>query len=434
MNTTRRSTLKAMALGVAALATASACGSDDSDTSTDENVELAFWAWAPNIDQVVELWNSSHPKIHVTVSKQAQGDELVTKLLTAAKAGNAPDLFQAEYQMLPTFVSNDAALDISEQVGDLKSEFADGVWQQVTLGTDAVYAIPQDSAPMMLYYRADLFTQYGLTVPTTWDEFATCAAQLRAKDSTKYLTTFSAADPGCFAGLAQQAGASWWGISGESWKVSVNDSATKKVAEYWGNLVSSGVIDNKPMYTADWNTALNTGTLLAWPSAIWAPGVLEGNAADTKDKWAMAEMPQWTAGEHKTGSWGGSSTAISTNCKHVAAAAEFATWLNTDATATEALVKQSAIYPAASSAQSGSALSTPPTFFSQQTDFYTLAKTIAATAAGFTWGPNVNVTYSSFKDSFNAAITNNSSFTAALDTMQTTTVDDMKKNGFTVSE
>ncbi|MBN1174370.1 MAG: sugar ABC transporter substrate-binding protein [Micromonosporaceae bacterium] len=431
-----RHTIKIIAVAVA-LATLAACGSDsssDPDATSSEKVELTFWSWAPNIDKVVDLWNADHPNIHVTVSKQAQGDELVTKLLTSAKAGNPPDLFQAEYQALPTFVSNDVVADVTKYAKSAKSKFSDGLWQQVTLGGDALYAIPQDSGPMMLYYRADLFEKFGLSVPKTWDEFATVARQLREKDSSRYLTTFSSADPGWFAGLSQQAGASWWGISGDSWKVSVNDAATKKVAEYWGDLVASGAVDNKPMYTADWNKALNDGTLLAWPSAIWAPGVLEGNAADTKGKWSMTEMPQWTAGEHKTGNWGGSSTAIAAKSKHLKQAAEFAVWLNTDATATEALVKQASIYPACRDAQSGSAFSTPPAFFSQQTDFYATAKTIADGAAGFTWGPNVNVTYSTYKDSFNKAITEKTAFAAAVDAMQTATVSDMEKNGFKISK
>jgi len=167
----------------------------------------------------------------------------VTKVLTASKAGNPPDLFQAEYQALPTLVSNNAAADLKKYVGSTKSAFADGVWQQVTLGTDSVYGIPQDAGPMMLYYRADIFTQLGLQVPTTWDQFAQLAQQVRVKDPKRYLTTFSTGDPGWFAGLAQQAGASWWSVSGTTWKVTIDDAATKKVADYWGNLVNTGVID-----------------------------------------------------------------------------------------------------------------------------------------------------------------------------------------------
>jgi multiple sugar transport system substrate-binding protein len=184
------------------------------------------------------------------------------------------------------------------------------------------------------------------------------------------------------------------------------------------------------MYTPQWNTALNTGALLAWPSAVWGPGVLAGNAASTLGKWSMAPLPQWTAGERRTGSWGGSTTAVMAKSKHQAEAAQFAVWLNTDPAATTGLVTAGALYPAASDAQSGPALQKPPAFFAQQTDFYTLAKQIAGTTAGFTWGPDVNVTYSSYNDAFGKAITQKTPFSAAVDQMQATTVADMRKSGF----
>jgi multiple sugar transport system substrate-binding protein len=422
-----------LAVALSACLVAAGCSSGTKSSSdADQKVNLTFWSWVPNIDKVVALWNAAHPDIHVDVSKQAQGDDEVTKVLTAAKAGNPPDLFQAEYQALPTLVSNDVAADLKKQTAAIRSHFADGVWQQVTLGTDAVYGIPQDSGPMMLYYRGDLFQQYGLTVPKTWDEFAALAATVRQKAPKSYLTTFSSGDPGWFAGLAEQAGAQWWSVSGKTWKVNVNDAATRKVADFWGNLVNQGLIDKQPMYTPEWNKALNDGTLLAWPSAVWGPGVLAGNAADTKGKWTMAPLPQWSAGENKTGNWGGSSTAIAAKSKHLDAAVQFAIWLNTDPQATAALVTQGGLYPADRAAQSGPALSAPPDFFAQQTNFYQLAKQIADTAAGVIWGPDVNVTYATYKDAFGKVITSRGAFSSAVDTMQQATVDDMKKNGFTV--
>jgi len=122
--------LLAVAVGASLLAACSSGSGTSSTPSTNPNekVELAFWTWVPNIDKVVSLWNTAHPNIHVTASNQAQGDEEVTKVLTAAKAGNAPDLFQAEYQALPTLVSNDVAADIKAQTTDVKSHFADGVF------------------------------------------------------------------------------------------------------------------------------------------------------------------------------------------------------------------------------------------------------------------------------------------------------------------
>ncbi|MEU5275590.1 extracellular solute-binding protein [Streptomyces asoensis] len=425
----------AVALGATAL---TACGSSDDDGGAESGpVSLTYWTWTPGMDKVVDLWNKGQGKkdrITVTVKKQASGDTLVTKILTAHKAGKAPDLVQAEYQALPTLVSNDALADIAKNVGDAKSKFAGGVWQQTTLGTDAVYAVPQDIGPMMFYYRADLFKKYGLKVPMTWEQFAQTARDLKKKAPDTDLTTFSANDSGLFAGLAQQAGAKWWTTSGDKWKVGIDDAASKKVADFWGGLVKEGAIDNQPMYTPAWNKALNTGKQIAWVSAVWAPGTLTTAAPDTKGKWAMAPLPQWSNSDDVTGSWGGSSTAVTTDSEHKEAAAKFAAWLNTDGDALNALAKEGGIYPASTSAQLSGAFTTPPDYFSNQPDFYTTAARIAKTTAPSAWGPNVNVAYTTFKDAFGAAAKDKSDFSAALAKMQSDTVADLKKQGFEVSE
>jgi multiple sugar transport system substrate-binding protein len=422
-------------LAAALMMTTSACSSDDqkdSAAAAGEKVALTYWSWAPNMDKVVAGWNAAHPDIQVTVNKQDGGDAAVTKLLTAIKAGSgAPDVMQAEYQKIPTLVSANAIADIAKQAGSLKSQFSDSAWNGVTLGSESVYGVPQDSGPMMFFYRSDLFDKFGVKVPTTWDEYAAAARKIHKADPKKYLGTFSAADPGWFAGLSQQAGASWWGVQGDAWSVKIDDAATQKVASYWGGLVQEGAVLNTPMYTPDWNAALNDGSQVGWLGAVWGPGVLEGNAAKTKGKWKAAPLPQWDAATPANGNWGGSATSVTTQSKHKDQAAQFTAWLNTDPAAIKALVTEANVYPAATSA-TASALTSPPAFFSNQPDYFTIAAEAAKVTNPFTYGPDVNVAYSAYSDAFGKAAESKQAakFTAALTTMQQTTTDDMKNTGF----
>ena len=432
--------IAAAVTAAAALALAAGCSASGtpqparSESAASGPVKLNYWAWAPNLDKVVATWNKDHPDIQVTVNKQDGGDAAVTKLLTAIKAGSgAPDLMQAEYQKIPTLVAADALADLSD-VGakDLSGQFPEATWNSVTLGGDAVYAIPQDSGPMMFYYRADVFEKLGIQVPKTWDEYAAAARKIHAADSKQYLGTFSASDAGWFTGLTQQAGASWWSIDGDAWGVAIDSPPSQKVASYWGDLVEEGVIDNTPMYTPEWNADLNSGNQVGWVSAVWAPGVLEGNAAKTKGKWRAAELPQWDAAAPSNGNWGGSSTAVTSQSKHKPQAMEFMKWLNTDPAAVKALAQTSGIYPAVSNA--GDAFSSPPAFFADQADFWDIAGKAASTTAPFTYGPNVNVAFSAYNDTFAKAAQAKkaSAFTEALTAVQTTTVEDLKRSGFTV--
>ena len=145
-------TAMALAASVALLA---ACNSGTDPAQPAEKVNLTFWTWVPNIDAVVAKWNAANPNIQVTASNQAQGDELVTKLLTADQAGNPPDLVQAEYQALPTLVSKDALADVSAEVAGAEDDFAEGVWRTPGGGikrgavhgtTDAIGELPAEDA------------------------------------------------------------------------------------------------------------------------------------------------------------------------------------------------------------------------------------------------------------------------------------------------
>jgi multiple sugar transport system substrate-binding protein len=439
----RRGFLRGVAgVGAAATIPALLAGCGGSDTAkpsaakkgdADAAAKLTFWTWATNIEKVVAIWNTKNPTQHVTVSAQAQGDALLTKIVTAHRAGSPPDLIHAEYQALPVLITSGVTADVTALADSIKGAFTDGTWNLTSFG-GKTYAIPQDVGPMMLYYREDLFDQMGLDVPTTWDEFGATAEKVRTKDSKRYLGTFSSGDPGWFAGLSEQAGANWWVNSNGTWTVTINDAPTKKVASFWGDLVNAGTLSGKPMYTPEWNKSMSDGTLLAWPSAVWGAGVLEGVAPTTLGKWKMVAMPQWDAAAPASGYWGGSATAIAAKSKQKPQAEKFVKWLNTDPEALEAFVSFGGIYPAAIKGQLVPALDKAPKMMPNQPSFFADAAAIAKTARGFSWAPNVNVTYSSYRDLFAKAIQTKADFAGAVDQLQAASVADLKKQGFEVKE
>jgi multiple sugar transport system substrate-binding protein len=422
----------AVVCGAAALALASGCSSGGPPgPAASQKVTLTFWSWVPNMDKIVAVWNKANPDIQIKFTEASGGDAELSKLLTAGKAKDMPDLAQIEYQSLPTMVSNGYLADISSYAGDLKSDYPSGIWKQVTLGTGALYGVPQDSAPLAFFYRKDIFAQYHLAVPTTWAQYAAEAVQLHNDDKSLYMGDTAATDAGLFAGLSQQAGAQWWSSSGSSWSVGIDSAASQKVASFWGNLVQESAVDNQTAWTASWDKSFADSEYASWIAAVWAPGDLESSAANTSGDWAMAPLPQWTAGASVDGDWGGSATSVTSDSQHPQQAAEFISWLNHSAQGTSLLVSDGAIYPAALSAESSSGL--PAQTFMAQPDFYTLAKQYSAESAAATWGPDVDVAYSDFSSDFTSSVSTGSGYLSALATLQSSVVKDMKSGGFTVS-
>jgi multiple sugar transport system substrate-binding protein len=433
----RRAAAATAALAAGLLLTTAACGGgkkagDGAAATSGGKVTLSFWDWDPNMDKVVATWNAGHPGIQVKLSNPAGGDQLVAKMITAHQAGNGPDIAKVEYQSLPALVAKGVVRDITGWTRDTVTKY-DRSTLASTVFQGKVYGVPQDVAPLMLFYRTDLFARYGLKVPTTWDEYAATAQQVRAKAPKAYLTNFDAADPGWFTGLAQQAGANWWSADGDTWKVDIDSPQTRKVADYWQHLVAAGDIAKNPSFSPQWNKQMNDGTLLTWISGAWAPAQLGGIAPATKGKWAVAPLPAWTPGDTTTGIWGGSATTVTTDSAHPKEAAEFASWLNTDDAAVTEQVKQINVYPAAEAGRALPVLQAAPAFFPDQPDFYAEVKKAAPGARSFPmWGPDVTVTFTGYTDGFSRALQSGGSFDAALSSMQSAATADLKKQGFTV--
>src|SRR5260370_37561651 len=129
-------------------------------------VTITFWSWVPKLQDEVNLFEKSHPDIKVNLVKAGQGTPEYTKLPTALKANSgAPDVVQIEFQYMPTFELTGKLVDLSQYgANSIKNDFVPWTWSQVSQG-DKVYAIPQDSGPMGLLYRKDIFYQYHLSVP-----------------------------------------------------------------------------------------------------------------------------------------------------------------------------------------------------------------------------------------------------------------------------
>ena len=166
-------------------------------------------------------------------------------------------------------------------------------------------------------------------------------------------------------------------------------------------------------------------------SAAWAPGVLEGNAGSTAGSWRMSTIPQWEPGANATGNRGGSATSVVVGSDHQAEAVRFAEWMNTSAEGVLALVEDSGVFPA-DLANAEAALEAPPEFFSHQPDFYERSTHNADGVEPFTFGSNVNVTYSLFNDAFGIATrtATAAAFEGAVTTVHEGTVADLENQGY----
>ena len=416
------------------MAPLAACGGGSSSSSTSSGpVNLTFWSWVPGIDKSVAEFNSTHPGIQVKWVNVGAGPAEYDKLYTAIKANNEPDLGQVEFQLLPTFETTGSLVDMSQYgASSLKDKFVPWTWSQVTIG-NAVYAIPEDSGPIALFYRSDIFKKYNLPVPTTWAQYADDAAKLHAANSSDYITDFPPKEPGWFTGLVWQAGGRFFRINGQSWKVAINDSASQQVATYWQDLINKKLVKTEPDFTNGWYHDLQTGTVATWVSAVWGASTISTNAPQASGKWSVAPMPQWQAGQNVTGNWGGSTTVLFKNSQHPKEATEFAMWLNSNQKSLDEMIKGASIYPAYEPSLDSPLLNGPQPYYGNEVIGKVFRDSSSHVDVNFQWGPTINQVYTDLGDNFANAINGKGTLNDALTAVQQSTVSFMQKQGFTVS-
>jgi multiple sugar transport system substrate-binding protein len=411
-----------------------ACGGPSTPATTSGPVTITFWSWVPNLQTEVSLFEQSHPNIKVKLLNVGAGGTEYTKLTTALKAGTgAPDVTQIEFQFLPQYELTGKLVDLSQYgANNYKSNFVPWTWSQVT-NNGKVYAIPQDSGPMGILYRQDIFQKYNLPVPTTWAQFAQEAVALHKANPKIFITDFPASDGGWFTGLVWQAGSQPFVVNGTNIKIDINDAAAVQVANFWGNLIKQGALDTEADFATDWYGGLSNGTIASWITAAWAPTDLASSASKTTGLWRAAPLPQWTAGGSASANWGGSTDAVTTYSKYPAQAAQFVEWLNTNQQSVSDLALKAFLFPTQTGELNDPAFSAPVAFYGNQTVNQVFAQSSQNVVTTFQWSPFQDYVYTQLQNQLASAVSGKITFTQALQNTQNSVVSYAQAQGFTVT-
>ncbi len=334
-------TLATATVGIAAGASLVACSSGpggSADSGTAEDLEKALqtessitvWAWAPAVEDIAKAFEEKYPKITVNVENVGTGNDQYTKLQNAIKAGSgAPDVAQIEYYALPQFALGNSLADLSKfGFDDLEDKFTASTWNSVNLN-DKLYALPQDSGPMAMFYRKDVFDKYGIAVPETWDQYIAAAKTIHDADPNAYITN-DTGDAGFTTSMIWQAGGKPYTVDGENVGINLQDEGSKKWADKWNQLVEGGYVAQTSSWSDEWFRGLSDGSIATLIIGSWMPGNLEGQAPDGSGQWRVAPMPQYEAGGTATAENGGGGDAVLEQSKNKLVAAAFLKYMNAE--------------------------------------------------------------------------------------------------------
>jgi multiple sugar transport system substrate-binding protein len=191
-----------------------------------------------------------------------------------------------------------------------------------------IYGTPQDSGAIGFFYRQDLFDQYGIEVPVTWEDFAVQARKFKAAAPE---LEFNAPPLGYalwWVGLVWQSGAKMFDYHDGNWYIDFTNPVAEQVFEFWGELIDDGIINPTMWWNADWYNSLNMGTTATVLNGCWFAEWLRYNAPDSEGQWRVIAPPNFDPSKPHNGMLGGSGFYVTAHSKNPEAAAIFVNWLN----------------------------------------------------------------------------------------------------------
>ena len=369
----------AMGAAVAMLASVAACGAgsdgaqDKADSAagitmddvnaaltSDTDITLNYWTWRTDIEQpLIDAFQKKYPHIKVNVTSTGAASDHYTKFQNVVKSGkDIPDVVQLEYDYLPQYAVTGALLNFSDpsiekEMGGL---YNDAAWSSSHV-SDGLYGTPFDQGPEIMFVRHDVLDQYGIEVPTTWEEFEQAGIALHKADPNKYMSFIDTTDVRYMAQIIRSSGAIPWTVNGvENVELSMTDKKVQEAVDFIQRLIDEDVLEPVANKSDEYNRGFAEGR---W--AVQFDGCWKGTSfASQQPQLAGGKMlpyltPAWGDGSdgHLVGEVGGSMIAVTsaTAKEKQAAAIAFANYLCSDEESVKTIEDMGSVFLAATSFQ-----------------------------------------------------------------------------------
>lgn len=400
---------------------------------TGPEATITMWAWTSNENYSIAAFEKAYPKIHVKWSNFGVD---YTKILTSTTAGKGlPDVIMSEYTYAPQFMEYGSFQPINKWVPkSLYLKYFPESSLKWTSLNGKIYGTPQDSGAMVMLYRRDIFKKYGLTLPTTWQEFAQDAKKLHSENPSISFTTVPNNWVIWPVGMVWQAGGKMFDHTNGKWYLDFTNPTAKKVFDYWGNLLNEKAVKFDTWWTADWYKEIDQGKLAVIISGAWSPEWVSLNSPKTSGDWGVAPLPQWDSSNPHNGEMGGSGFYVSSQSKHPQAAALFVLWLNSQQQSLRYLNQKSQLAALVSNvfttnvAPSLENVEYP--YFNGQKIVPVVVKANDQVNTAFTWLPIMDYVQSSMETQFKNVINGKESFIDSINGWQKDVANFMRKQGF----
>ena len=320
----------AMTVGMVTGCVTSGGDTEKSASGEDENT-LTVWAWDQTFNiyamkEAEKIYQKDHPDFKLDIV-ETPWDDMQTQLGTIVGAGDyskLPDICLMQDFAYQKYVTTypDLYQDITDSGIDF-SQFAEGKLAASTVDGKN-YGVPFDNGAEIACYRKDILDQAGYTMDDLtdidWDQFIKIGEDVY--DKTGYsLLSVQAGSSDLIYQMLQSAGLSTWTEDNKP-DIAGNENIKQciKIYQEMVNKHVLAVVNSWDEYIATFTSGKTAGVI----NGCWILASVQ-TATDQSGKWGLTNMPKLPGVSTATNysNQGGSTWAITTNCKNTKLAEDF---------------------------------------------------------------------------------------------------------------
>lgn len=286
-----------------------------------ENVTIRVWSWDGAIQQLeytAEAYKANHPEVEFvfeTISSSTIYDKLTTMLVSGE---GLPDVVCLEGEMFATYAAKfpNRFADFTGMVNEadfLASKVAECTIDGKLLG------LPWDAAPIMMFYRADIFEEAGVNPDSivTWEDYIEAGKIIKEKTGKSMSASRFSSDNTMLRAILYSQNATFFDADGN---LTVDTPEMEKALQLCQDMYDAGIID----VGVDWSdyiAKLGSGNIATDVQAAWIMGTMMSDCPEGDGKWRAAPAPRFDENSDYVGTNGGSMYAVTATDAAVKAAA-----------------------------------------------------------------------------------------------------------------
>jgi len=350
--------------------------------------KIVVWGWdavKSTLELNLEAFYAEYPDIEVEF-QVAGNTDIYQKLLLGLSAGGEglPDVITVETANLAQFVEFGGLMDLTDRVEPYMEVINDFKWADATSSDGKIYAMPWDSGPVALYYRADIFEAAGLPsepaevqeLLKTWDDYYE-AAKIIKEETGSYMFSQSQETPSGrnFEKLLWQQGQFYFDADGNP---QLDSPESIAAMELLMKFINEDLADNTAEWTQPYYDNVANGTIATMFSASWMGGFLESwIAPDTAGLWRVVPLPTWPGSTNVSSNDGGSNLVIPDTSENKEAAWAFVEFMLGREDSQLEIYKAFDIFPSLETTYSDEFFDEPLAFYGNQAARRVFADTVA---------------------------------------------------------